>query len=400
MKKLTKRQLQKLISTPFDNLVREFPKSQFGFSRRQLVEIKNKALAKRKEVVPPDFDELQFEVQEDRRITKLSAEHNSLKRKYAELIKTVEAVEKEKEAILAISQPVNVHKIESKVSEGPGSEGVAVVVASDWHVEEKVDPKVVSGLNEYNTTIARKSADSFFQTVLRLIQIESSATQIKTLVLALLGDFFSNDIHEELVETAELLPMDAVMLAQELLASGIRFLLDNSELELVIPCHSGNHGRTTERVHISTEKGHSLEFFMYNNLKKIFEKEPRVKFLIADGYHSYLDVFGTMLRFHHGHHVRYAGGVGGITIPVKKAIANWNKARWADIDVFGHFHQLFDGGNFICNGSLIGYNAYALSIKAEYERPQQAFFLIHKRLGKILTRNIIPESRKFKRGGD
>ena len=28
------------------------------------------------------------------------------------------------------------------------------------------------------------------------------------------------------------------------------------------------------------------------------------------------------------------------------------------------------------NGSLIGFNAYALSIKARFEPPQQAFFLI------------------------
>src|SRR3990167_516510 len=33
-------------------------------------------------------------------------------------------------------------------------EAVAVVVASDWHIEEPVKPEQVSGLNEYNLTVA------------------------------------------------------------------------------------------------------------------------------------------------------------------------------------------------------------------------------------------------------
>jgi len=71
--------------------------------------------------------------------------------------------------------------------------------------------------------------------------------------------------------------------------------------------------------------------------------------------------------------------VGGIYIPTNKAIAQWNKGVRADLDVFGHFHQFIDAGNFVANGSLIGYNAYALRIKADYEPPKQAFFLVNKR---------------------
>jgi len=44
-----------------------------------------------------------------------------------------------------------------------------------------------------------------------------------------------------------------------------------------------------------------------------------------------------------------------------------DKARHADLDVFGHFHQLKNLGNWVCNGSIIGYNAFALRIKADYE---------------------------------
>jgi hypothetical protein len=153
-----------------------------------------------------------------------------------------------------------------------------------------------------------------------------------------------------------------------------------ADVEFVIVCHSGNHGRMTKKQRIATEAGNSLEQYMYYSIRDFFKAEKRVKFIIATGYHSFVRFFEGRyeIRFHHGHMINYQGGVGGITIPVNKAIAQWNKAHPVNLDVFGHFHTRFDGGNFIANGSLIGYNAYAVSIKASYEKPSQTFFLVNK----------------------
>jgi hypothetical protein len=79
--------------------------------------------------------------------------------------------------------------------------------------------------------------------------------------------------------------------------------------------------------------------------------------------------------------VNYGGGVGGLTIPLNKAIAQWDRAMKADLTLVHHFHQRFDGGHFLVNGSLIGYNTYAQAIKAAFEEAQQQFFLIHARGG-------------------
>ena len=128
---------------------------------------------------------------------------------------------------------------------------------------------------------------------------------------------------------------------------------------------------------------------MYKNLEWFFKDEPRVEFMVALGYHSYVDVYDKVLRFHHGHQIRYGGGVGGLYIPVGKSISQWNKAKRADMDYFGHFHQLRDGGNFICNGSLIGYSAFGISIKADFERPQQAFSVFDNKHGRTFTCPIL-----------
>ncbi len=259
------------------------------------------------------------------------------------------------------------------------SEATAVAVLSDVHIEERVDPSTVNGLNEYTLAIARRRVRAFFSSVARLIEVKRNAIKIDNLVLGLLGDFISNDIHDELMETCQLQPIQAIQLAQEEIASGIEHLLKIKGLRITLPCHSGNHGRTTKKVRHATESGHSLEYFMFHSLASHFKHEKRLTFCIAPGYHSIADVAGFKIRFHHGHNLKYQGGVGGITIPVRKAIAQWNRTGPVDVDCFGHFHQQLWCGNFVCNGSVIGYSPYALAIKAEFEKPRQAFFLVHHR---------------------
>jgi hypothetical protein len=281
--------------------------------------------------------------------------------------------------------------IEPKAPSGT-AEGTAVLVASDWHVEERVDPATVSFQNDYNLDIATSRAKKFFRSGLRLIRLLQQDIKITTALVPLLGDFISNDIHEEFPEVNALTPTHAIEFAQNLLTGGIQHLLDNSDLKLILPCHSGNHARTTRTTRFATENGHSLEYLMYRNLANHFEQKgygERVEFRVSPGYHSYAEVYGKTLRFHHGHAVNYQGGVGGIFIPAFKAISQWDKMRQADLDIFGHFHQHKDGGKFVTNGSLIGFNTYALSIKADYEPPKQTLLLLDKERGRTCSWPIL-----------
>lgn len=282
---------------------------------------------------------------------------------------------------------VETYRIKEKVGEGK-SEGTVVVAASDWHLEETVG-REVNGLNVFDPEVAKKRVETFFRGALRLTRLLQQDIKVDDMVLALLGDFITNQLHEDAAEKNSALPTQAIELAEEHLASGLEFLLDHSKLKIVLPCHSGNHARTTKRVRWAAENGHSLEYLMYSHLRKRFANESRLQFIVPDGYHSHVQVYGQTVRFHHGHAIKYQGGIGGIFIPAFKAIAQWNKARGADLDVFGHFHQSKDGGNFLSNGSLIGYNGFAVSIKADYEPPKQTLFLLDKKRGRTATWPIL-----------
>lgn len=329
------------------------------------------------------------QLQRDRDKQKTAGELSAYKRKYDEALKTIERQQTELRSMNVLGQGRESFSIEPTKGQGT-SEGTAVIVASDWHIEERVGAEV-GDLNVYNLDIAKARSTKFFQSALRLVRLLQQDINIPNIVLALLGDFITNaEMHGgDNTEACSLPPTAALTTVQNFLISGIDFLLANTKANFTLVCHSGNHARTTHKIRFNAENGHSLEYLMYLTLAQVYRNEPRITFIIPEGMHSYVQVYDTAIRFHHGHAVKYGGGVGGIYIPVNKAIAQWSKARHADLDVFGHFHQMRDGGNFLCNGSLIGYNAFALSIKADYEQPKQLLFLIDKKRGRTCTWPIL-----------
>lgn len=280
-------------------------------------------------------------------------------------------------------QPVSTSTISIPKSQ-KNSEATAFAVASDWHIEETVDPDTVNELNEFNLKIAEQRIETFFKSVLRLTEIERAGTDIDNLVLCLLGDHISGYIHEELVENNSLSPVEAVVWVQDRIVKGINTLRAHGNFKkIIIPCCYGNHGRTTQKSRISTGAKNSFEWLMYKWLSQVIT--DGVEWQIASGYHTYIEVYGKTIRLHHGDGLRYQGGVGGLTIPVEKAIASWNKGRVADLDVFGHWHQMQQNPKWVSNGSIIGYGPYALSIKAPYEPPQQTYFLFDSKRGRTGT---------------
>lgn len=283
------------------------------------------------------------------------------------------------------------------------NEATALLVASDWHVEEEVRPEQVSGLNRFDLAIAERRIERFWQSGARLVEMARSRCEVRGVVLALLGDFFSGHIHEDLVEVTSLSPTQSIVWLLDRLEGGIRFLLAELDLaELVVPCCIGNHGRSVARPRVSTAQAHSFEWLMYVVLAQRFRGEPRVRFAIAEGYHETLDVYGLRVRFHHGDWLAYQGGVGGLSIPLGKAIAAWNRASVADLDVLGHWHQLLFLSRAIVNSSLIGYGPFSVRVKAEFEPPQQAFALIDAEYRRVTVRAplLLEGGARERRGED
>lgn len=306
------------------------------------------------------------------------------KRDCATLSGELALAEKRFQALLALdgAEPTVRHHIRAKRKT---SESVATVQLSDWHIEERVKAATVNGLNRFDLRVAEQRIQRLLENLLYLIELNRHGTRIDTLVLQLLGDFMTGFIHMELVESNTLHPVQAVLWLHDQLCAFLDTLLARAKCDLIAVCTVGNHGRTTDKKRINTRVENSYEWLLFHMLAKRY---PQIDWRIADGYFVYLPVFGATWRHHHGDDLNYQGGVGGITIPVNKAIAQWDKTRRADYDWFGHWHQRIVMRKWSCNSSLIGYSAHALSIKAEYEEPSQNFSLWEKDHGLTITTPI------------
>lgn len=268
------------------------------------------------------------------------------------------------------------------------SESVPVLVLSDLHMEEIVDPRRVNGINEYNPEIARTSLRQVFESNIKLVRMFARDTVIRSQVIPILGDLITNASmpHPGMMRTCAMGPSEAANFAYTCLRDGIDLTLNATKLRLHLPCVGGNHDRSTEEVIIGEEAGFSWATQVYRRLAEAYAGEPRITVEVAEDHLLYGTVFDRVIRYHHGHSVRgSSNSSGGLLAMLRGAAMAWDVNRRADITVSGHFHTRINTGGIVSNSSLIGPTAYSVFNKFGKEPAQQELFLIEKRNGGTMS---------------
>jgi hypothetical protein len=311
----------------------------------------------------------------EREVRKHKGLFKEVRVKYEALLKVYDKLEDAHNAALSITEPVAIQRIDLSHTEGK-RQATAIVQYSDWHVGETVNPATVQGLNKFNPDVARKRAFTCFQNTLRMVQKERQNIEIDTLIIHLGGDFIGGWIHPELMQTNSMSPIQEARYAEELLASGLDFLLNHGKFKQIVAiCSRGNHGRNSPKMQYANEAATNYETFIYSGLEKMFGQN--IHFINPEADIAYFYCYDWLLRFYHGQQVQYGGGVGGLTIPLNKKQANWDRTKQAHYNFMGHFHQYsHPNSQTTLNGSLKGFDAYAASNGFKFEPPTQSFTLI------------------------
>ncbi len=325
------------------------------------------------------------------KIRNKTLEVKQLKREVKDLIELLAVSEAradimEEMAAADSPKPIVRREKKSKLREATG-----VLLASDWHVGEQVISARVNGTNEYTPAIARRRVERMARGFVEHIG-NLPRYKIRDVILCIMGDIITGWLHQDQLVTNYLTPIEEVLHAEELCVLLIDYILANCKdlTRLHIPCNYGNHGRTTFRTLHSAQAETSYEFLIYSHLVRHYRDDKRVSFDLCAGKFVFTEVYDQVLRGSHGDDVRYGGGVGGITIPINKAIPKWDRVRRADIDVMGHFHTYINLPHLMVNSSLIGPSSYGLTFGIE--APSQGCFLIEPGYGKDLEHRIRVEN--------
>lgn len=269
-------------------------------------------------------------------------------------------------------------------------QATALILLSDWHVEETVDPSTINGLNEYNLEIAERRIRKMFENAVVLIEAARGMSNIRDMVVAVLGDMINGYIHDENKETNSLSPTEASLFVQDHLASGLEFLKKHSGCKsITVPAVSGNHGRTTKEQRSGTEYRNSYEWLLYKQMERYYRNDPKINWLVGNSKQAWLTIQNKDCRFSHGHAFKYNGGVGGCFVPIRGKLAKFDKVRKSWHDYFGHLHTHLVDTKWTMNNCVVGYNGYAMDIGCDFTPPSQTLVVIdNKRSRAVLTQEI------------
>lgn len=265
----------------------------------------------------------------------------------------------------------------------------AVALFSDAHIEETVNPNGVLGLNKYDIEIAKERVAKYFVNLARCL----AEDQVTELIFASLGDTISGFIHDELAQTNGLSPLEATFVAQNLIYNGLEYLVDTTDLQSIkFIGIVGNHSRTTKKIQHNNGFKLSYEWLMYQNIKTQCELAGLpIEFCLPESEVAIVETpDNKKFMFCHGFQIKAQGTntVCGIYPALNRLNMKWKQIFNQDKIYLGHFHSCIAIPNVVVNGSIIGYNTFALSNGFAYEEPAQMYQVFDTNMGELLTRKI------------
>jgi predicted phosphodiesterase len=267
------------------------------------------------------------------------------------------------------------------------SAGIPTLFCSDWHWGEFVDNNEMGGIdNSFSLKIAHERARCLVESAIDLMFNHMVNPEYEGIVLALGGDMFAGDIHEELTESNESTMMQTMLDLLGVLVWVVNQLLEKFPNVFVVGV-TGNHGRTTRKPRHKGRAYTNFDWLLYQLLKRHYhpyegKADRRVSFLIPDGPDALFKIYDTRYCLTHGDQFRGGDGITGALMPImrgdhKKRSRNSQINQEYDVLMMGHFHTLWQSRRLIVNGSLKGYDEYAYNLNLPFEPPLQSLTFTH-----------------------
>lgn len=269
------------------------------------------------------------------------------------------------------------------------SDDIPVLLVSDVHYGENVNPREVPDGNCYSPRVSDERWDRLINNTILKTRTKSKlkCKKSKGIVVCFLGDDISGDIHDELKETNFQTPIDACMsVAQQKIKMLKAFEQEFGKVWAISVM--GNHGRTNKKPQSKGVGEHNYDTLITAIVQKQLEDNKNITFYTPKSGEAYFELNGYNFLATHGDRIGSRGGQGFIGCSATIARGQ-HKTRQAysqikkpiDWLLIGHFHTPILLEHTIANGTLVGYSQYARDLKIEPSYPSQTLFYVDKTYG-------------------
>ena len=274
------------------------------------------------------------------------------------------------------------------------SNQVVVAPLSDTHVGENVKGEQIGGLNSYDIDIFNKRLFGWATLLLQLVELRRTFVPIDELIIPMLGDMISGDIHDELARTNIDNCMGQMIRGANLIAQALMLLAPNFQ-KIHVPCVVGNHGRMTRKPPMK-DKYMDWDYMLYQWVAAFCREQKNITFDISKSFVSSFKVFDKTVLIMHGDSIMGAGSGQAIqkAITGMRSVFQYQKTSDkneayvpAEFDsvMMGHFHRVdeYDIGTgeiHIC-GTMKGVDEFAMQRLHVATRPKQIVTYWHPSYG-------------------
>ena len=278
---------------------------------------------------------------------------------------------------------------------------IMVAPLSDTHIGEHVFKEQMRGLNEYNFEIFNKRMYGWANQILKHTSYRRQIAPVEELVIPMLGDMISGDIHEELARSNMANCMEQMIRGASIIAQALMYLAPHYT-KIRVPCVVGNHGRMTRKPPIK-DKYMDWDYMLYQWMASFCRNQENIEFHIPRSFITTFKIHDKVVLITHGDCISGAGSSGAILNSITKlrSVFQFRKTLQREIEgaldgdleqefdsvMIGHFHRIDEldigtGELHIC-GTMKGPDEFALQRLQAATKPKQLVTYWHPRYGYI-----------------
>ena len=271
-------------------------------------------------------------------------------------------------------------------------EQTVIAPLTDTHVGEAVFKEQMIGLNTYDFDIFNQRLYGWANQVLNLVNYRRNIAPVNDLIVPMLGDMISGDIHEELARSNIANCMEQMIRGANLIAQALMFLAPHFKT-IKVPCVVGNHGRMTRKPPMK-DKYMDWDYMLYQWVATFCKNQDNLVFEIPKSYLHVFSVYDNNILMMHGDSVSGAGSNTSITGAITKlrGVLQYKEDMDGeeikfDSAMIGHFHRIDEidigtGALHIC-GTMKGPDEFALQRLHAATKPKHLVTYWHPKYGYI-----------------